>query len=129
LLIALSSAVLKLPLSFEPNQGQTDPRVKFLARGAGYGVFLTADQAVLTLSSDKNSAAVRMQDLRDWVRYRNVVTGREGVAYTGLPGANPAGPRLDAIRADAMRNNQSIVTLPILPRLPTSGTLFRGRPL
>jgi len=69
------------------------------------------------------------QDLRDWVRYRNVVTGREGVAYTGLPGANPAGPRLDAVRADAMRNNQSIVTLPILPRLPTSGTLFRVRPL
>ena len=38
----------QLPLSFEPNQGQTDPRVKFLARGAGYGVFLTSDQAVLT---------------------------------------------------------------------------------
>ena len=51
----------QLPLSFEPNQGQTDPQVKFLARGAGYGVFLTADQAVLTLSSDKNSSVVRMQ--------------------------------------------------------------------
>jgi uncharacterized repeat protein (TIGR01451 family) len=51
----------QLPLSFEPNQGQTDPQVKFLARGAGYGVFLTADQAVLTLSSDKNSPVVRMR--------------------------------------------------------------------
>jgi uncharacterized repeat protein (TIGR01451 family) len=52
----------QLPLSFEPNQGQTDPRVKFLARGSGYGVFLTADQAVLTLRSSANtSSVVRMQ--------------------------------------------------------------------
>jgi uncharacterized repeat protein (TIGR01451 family) len=51
-----------LPLRFEPNQGQTDPRVKFLARGAGYGVFLTPEQAVLTLGSgSKNSSIVRMQ--------------------------------------------------------------------
>jgi uncharacterized repeat protein (TIGR01451 family) len=52
----------QLPLSFEPNQGQINPQVKFLARGAGYGVFLTADQAVLTLrSSAKSSSVVRMQ--------------------------------------------------------------------
>ena len=38
-----------LPLFFEPNQGQTDPQVKFLARGSGYGLFLTADEAVLEL--------------------------------------------------------------------------------
>ena len=39
----------KLPLSFEANQGQTDPRVKFLSRGRGYGLFLTGDEAVLVL--------------------------------------------------------------------------------
>jgi hypothetical protein len=39
----------KLPLSFEANQGQTDARVKFLARGPGYALFLTADEAVLSL--------------------------------------------------------------------------------
>jgi hypothetical protein len=38
-----------LPLIFEQNQGQTDPRVKFLARGSGYGLFLTGNQAVLAL--------------------------------------------------------------------------------
>ena len=37
----------KLPLSFEANQGQTDARVRFLARGGGYTVFLTDDEAVL----------------------------------------------------------------------------------
>ena len=46
---APSSTSLSLPLFFEPNQGQTDGRVKFLARGAGYGLFLTADEAVLSL--------------------------------------------------------------------------------
>src|SRR6516164_4753858 len=39
----------KLPLSFEANNGQTDPRVKFLSRGRGYNLFLTSDEAVLTL--------------------------------------------------------------------------------
>lgn len=43
------SLSLPLPLFFEPNQGQTAPQVKFLARGAGYGLFLTADEAVLQL--------------------------------------------------------------------------------
>jgi hypothetical protein len=39
----------KLPLSFEANQGQTDRAVKFLSRGRGYALFLTGDEAVLTL--------------------------------------------------------------------------------
>ncbi len=39
----------KLPLSFEANQGQTDARVRFLARGGGYTIFLTDEEAVLTL--------------------------------------------------------------------------------
>ena len=41
----------KLPLSFEANQGQTDNRVKFISHGRGYGLFLTGDEAVLTLRS------------------------------------------------------------------------------
>src|ERR1700729_4139220 len=39
----------KLPLTFEQNSGQTDARVKFLARGAGYTVFLTDRDATLRL--------------------------------------------------------------------------------
>ncbi|MGB7923740.1 MAG: SBBP repeat-containing protein, partial [Pyrinomonadaceae bacterium] len=41
----------QLPLSFEVNRGQTDGRVRFLSRGAGYGLFLTSGEAVLSLSS------------------------------------------------------------------------------
>jgi hypothetical protein len=45
----------ELPLAFEKNQGQTDSRVKFLSRGAGYTLFLTANQAIFSLhTSDAN---------------------------------------------------------------------------
>lgn len=38
-----------VPLSFEPNQGQTDRRVQFLSHGPGYALFLTRDEVVLSL--------------------------------------------------------------------------------
>ncbi len=41
----------KLPLSFEANQGQSDPQVRFLSRGYGYSLFLTDSAAVLALNS------------------------------------------------------------------------------
>ncbi|HEU4892653.1 MAG TPA: SBBP repeat-containing protein [Vicinamibacterales bacterium] len=37
-----------LPLSFEANRGQTDPRVQFVARAPGYDLFLTAGGAILS---------------------------------------------------------------------------------
>jgi hypothetical protein len=44
----------KLPLSFEANQGQTDPKVKFLSRGRGYSLYLTSTEAVLQLPIDES---------------------------------------------------------------------------
>ncbi len=41
----------QLPLSFEANSGQTDSRVKFLARGNGYTLFLTDRDATLRLDA------------------------------------------------------------------------------
>ncbi len=41
----------QLPLSFEVNQGQAPHQVRFLARGAGYTLSLTAHGATLTLAS------------------------------------------------------------------------------
>ena len=43
-------AFAKLPLSFEPNQGQTEGQVKFLSRGAGQTLFLTQSKAVLRVA-------------------------------------------------------------------------------
>jgi hypothetical protein len=54
-------AMAQLPLRFEPNQGQTDSQVKFMARGAGYGLFLTSDQAILALHSSKKASFVHLQ--------------------------------------------------------------------
>ena len=39
----------KLPLSFEANRGQVDPRVNYLAAGQGYKLFLTSNEAVLLM--------------------------------------------------------------------------------
>src|SRR3984957_7545558 len=39
----------RIPVTFEENYGQTDGRVKFLARGAGFTVFLTDRDATLRL--------------------------------------------------------------------------------
>ena len=44
----------RLPLSFEINQGQADSEVKFLSRGRGYTLFLTGDEVVLSLRSQKS---------------------------------------------------------------------------
>jgi len=71
---ALPSKSLSLPLFFEPNQGQTAPQVKFLARGAGYGLFLTADEAVLQLQtsavSTQHSAPSSQRPARSVIRMR-----------------------------------------------------------
>ena len=48
-LVKDSNAYGRLPISFEINRGQTDKKVKFLARGQGYGLFLTSSGAVLSL--------------------------------------------------------------------------------
>ncbi len=46
---AASGVASAPPLRFEPNQGQSDPRVEALARGDGYWLFLTSRAAVLAL--------------------------------------------------------------------------------
>jgi hypothetical protein len=46
-----------LPMSFEANTGQTDPRVKFLARAPGYTLFLTDREAVLSLPASSPAHA------------------------------------------------------------------------
>ena len=56
-----SAAYGQLPLSFESNQGQTDTRVNFLSRGSGYTLFLTPNEAVLSLKQASSEDVLRMQ--------------------------------------------------------------------
>jgi hypothetical protein len=80
----------KLPLSFEENQGQTDPRVKFLSRGGGYILFLTPEEAVLSLHRAKPldasplHRATYMRELR-----KGHSAEKDAVLRMHLDGANP----------------------------------------
>src|SRR6267378_6472265 len=53
----VAESYARLPLSFEANHGQTDRRVKFLSRGSGYSLFLTANETVLSLRKTTTPAA------------------------------------------------------------------------
>jgi hypothetical protein len=78
----LVSEYARLPLRFEANQGQSDPRVQFLSRGPGYTLFLTPEEAVLAL---RQSAGTRT-----------------GVVRLKLAGANPAAARgLDPLGSES----------------------------
>src|SRR5262245_46198762 len=95
------------PLYFEPNRGQTDPRVRFLARGPGYQLFLRETEAVFAFdlpgsrdqgaSSRKPDAAIkepRPNGRRTVVqggepRSRPAPGGRERVVRMRIVGANP----------------------------------------
>ena len=66
----VAAGYANLPLSFEPNLGQTDAGVRFLAHGPGYTLFLTRAEAVLSMrgslrdprpkNNDPQSAVVRI---------------------------------------------------------------------
>jgi uncharacterized repeat protein (TIGR01451 family) len=46
----------QLPLTFEPNLGQTGAEVRYLSRGPGYNLFLTPSEIVLSLSRPVESS-------------------------------------------------------------------------
>src|ERR1700746_729683 len=55
--IELQAVFGRLPIAVEPNQSQSDARVRFLANGIGYGLYLTGGEAVLALSGGRQNAA------------------------------------------------------------------------
>ncbi len=48
---------MRVPLSFELNQGQTASTVQFISRGSGYTLFLTPDEAVLSVERGQPAPA------------------------------------------------------------------------
>jgi hypothetical protein len=82
-------------MSFEENRGQADPRVKFLARGVGYSLFLTSTEAVLKLRGESAKLPVAYP-----ARKYSVVRMR-------LEGANPSA-RAIGINALPGRSNYFI---------------------
>jgi len=82
----------RLPLSFEANAGQSDPGVKFLSRGQGYVLFLTANEAVLRLGTTRPKSKVERQKGVDPVSRPAAfpgLIGRAAESENGLPAPNP----------------------------------------
>jgi hypothetical protein len=60
----LTVSYANLPLQFEANGGQTNSEVKFLSRGRGYTLFLTGNEAVLTLRSSQAKSRGKWQEAK-----------------------------------------------------------------
>ncbi len=82
-------AYSKFPFVFEPNRGQTDTSVKFLSRGPGYTLFLSATEAVLALRTPRQAQEEQSQDAVAAPESRIEQTPTATVLRMKLVGANP----------------------------------------
>ncbi len=89
----VSEAYGKLPMRFEINEGQTSREAKFIARGAGYALFLTPDEAVLRLQKRETGAADQPAE--------------SSVVRMKLAGANRA-PKISGVERLQTRSNYFI---------------------
>ena len=80
-----------LPMSFEPNRGQTDAQVKFLSRGQGYSLFLAATEAVLTVDKPQKTGETTHPPLQ------TSLPPAPSVVRMQLLGANPT-PQVTGMR-------------------------------
>jgi len=101
---ALARAYAGLPLAFQPNVGQADPRVAYLARGGGFAAFLTATDATL--------AAARPR-------------GPRGAARTAAPGVSSPRAREAVVRLRFVGANAH-PRIAGLDRLPGVVNYLRG---
>jgi uncharacterized protein (TIGR03437 family) len=100
-----------LPLRFEPNLGQTDPAVGFVARGAGYQLLLKPAEAVLALenpygaSPERRSMTARKRGGHSGAGRRSKGSAAEpkAVVRMQLAGANASQP----LRAEAVLGGHS----------------------
>lgn len=80
----VKDAYARLPARFEANQGQADPDVRFVARGAGYALLLSPSGITLALDGSRTNRADELVQLRPVGANPNP----ELVATDRLPGAS-----------------------------------------
>jgi len=98
----LAEAYGQVPLAFEANIGQTDPQVAFLARGAGYALFMTPGEAVLSLRRGPPAKEPAPPN-----RDQASEPSRPAVLRLKCHGANPA-PRVSGLEPQPARSNYFI---------------------
>ena len=106
--IAAERAYGRLPLRFEANGGQVDSRVRFIARGAGYTLFLTPQESVLSLLKPAGHAR----------------EARTGSGTDGRPTGAPSGVAIVRMRLDGASPHPRIEGL---GRLPGATNYLIGR--
>ena len=91
-----------LPVAFERNDGQTDPEIRYMARGQGYKLYLTSSEAIFTLHkrgeySDvramlehKRLGPSRVQKILQHQKRLNVNSSEVSVLHLKHLGSNPA---------------------------------------
>ncbi|MFN7971927.1 MAG: SBBP repeat-containing protein [Acidobacteriota bacterium] len=89
------------PMTFEANVGQVDTRVLYLAKGGGYTLFLTPDEAVFAFAASPNAEGVGRPGPE---RTRSAPQPCVSVIRLSFPGANPA-PRVEGIEQIPYRTN------------------------
>ena len=109
-----------LPLSFEPNEGQSDPTVKFVSHGAGYTVSLTGNEAIITLAVPDEADRV-LAKMDQHVRKRF-----EARRFYRLSPRFHHNQKSQAIRVTMEGSNGSARLVPI-DHLPGTSNYFIGR--
>jgi uncharacterized repeat protein (TIGR03803 family) len=115
----------ELPLSFEPNLGQTERQVKFLSRGNGYKLFLTADGAVLLLQQSGANQEIRNPKLGagqadDLTFHSSIIT------QNFSPVSEPGQPGDQAVLAMRLVGANRRVEVTGLAELPGRSNYFIG---
>jgi len=104
--LKLAETYGRVPLSFEPNQGQTDRRVQFLSRGSGYSLFLTRTEAVMALRPRVEAESFRSS--APVARHRSASSSNRGaILRMQLLGSNPAA---SVIGLDELRGKSNYFT-------------------
>jgi hypothetical protein len=109
----IQASYAALPLAFERNEGQTDAQVEYMARGNGYTLFLTANDAVFSLHSHSASS--------------ETPAARRGVTLRAKNQAQPKAHRdLAAVVRMQLVGGNSSAKVSASNRLPGTSNYFIG---
>ncbi len=128
----IKATLAKGPLTFEVNRGQTDPQVKFLSRGRGYTLFLTANEAVLSLQRPSSISTVSPPLMRDTAASYGLFKSPAGVFHRNpterdYPAAST--PEVEALAVFRMKLVGANANPKVegLERLPGKSNYFIGK--
>jgi hypothetical protein len=109
----IEESYARMPLSFEANAGQTDSRVKFLSRGHGYTLFLTGNDAVLSLRSPSSDV-------------RGPLSSRGGKRHLSQRTPNPEPRTLDTLVRMRVLGADASAAVSGVGELPGKANYFIG---